>query len=1193
VKDFASSLERFLEDLPEDAGVVFGIRERLAVDELLIALVEAGQFPADPAVLKTLLAPLLCSSRQQQEAFYARYEAWISKSDDPPPPPPLVHVRRLTWRVLALGLTLFVVVAAASTVVWYKVREWMKPVPQLVSPVKPPPVAPSGKVQLTGSVVSETGQPVSGAEIWIPGLKQSSSLSGAFTFEITNPADSIPVLLWHPDYNAHIETVALHQGTTNVHVRLTRYGSSPRVELGSASLIRQIPGPSLSSTAECTISPDGGTVATVSGNSVMLWDSFTGREKARIPVAGNNRVVFSPDGQSVVTVGPNHTLRVSDSANGKSRIELIDADLPAAISPDGQRIVVAGGSGSGFNGLNFLGNPKPGGLLVLAGLGIYGAAFSPDGRKVVVAVGDGAVVADSGNRELLRGLHHTGNVTDASFSADGQRIVTASRDGTARVWDASSYKQLLVLEVGPPIGYAEFSPDGQRIVTDGGQVWNASTGQLIADLPFMKTPKFSPDSAWMTVAENNGSLQVFEGATGRRLTLASYNVCDSGFAKDGSLLVAARDFSTQQALSRWSWTGALLPLLALAAWWIWLYKKRSRLRRFSLPWELDTRALTVPNSPPLFQNPFIRKLGIEMRRRKPQPLNELAVESTVAASVRRGGFFTPVFGSRTFQREYLILLQKTSAGDLQARLYSDLFASLGSQGALIDLYTFQSTPANVRDPQSGAILSLEELAARHPHHDLWIVCDPATLLDPFTLALPVWTAELSRWQDRAVLSPAAVDTRTRLVLEAQGFRVSSAYPEGIEALLDTMDSEQGAVPAPVLPGFPELLRHLPTRWLERRPPADGESAQMMSDLRRFLGHEGLQLFSACAVYPELSWGLTLWLAERLCDPSRRNAVVTRLASLPWFRYGRIPDWMRVRLVARLTPAMEGKVREAIEQFLDRLKPAAGEETVQFGKRESVAEDKGRPVEDYVMMSFLSGEKLDERMVVRPPSRLRRLLFRGGHFLFGARWIAHVAGALVLAALGWFATSRGVALTPARLVLNEWKLPAAPPVAEPVTVRSLPDKPLLRAMVAVAASQTDEAIRAGGAKIWQQSFVQDVAAMANLLVTGTAGAPKAAESPTPAAGFSLANGFVASIAGEGDADSGAGRQRSTGRRLDPTRYVRRFQSGCRSVCCVACPARCAGPSPIWPAVGHPERAHKTRLRRSIQSRWTIAGFSERR
>jgi hypothetical protein len=54
------------------------------------------------------------------------------------------------------------------------------------------------------------------------------------------------------------------------------------------------------------------------------------------------------------------------------------------------------------------------------------------------------------------------------------------------------------------------------------------------------------------------------------------------------------------------------------------------------------------------------------------------------------------------------------------------------------------------------------------------------------------------------------------------------------------------------------------------------------------------------------------------------------------------------------------------------------------------------------------------------------------------------------------------------------------------VRSLPDKPLLRALVAVAASQTDEALRAGGTKVWQQSFVQDVAAMANLLVTGTGG-----------------------------------------------------------------------------------------------------------
>ena len=53
--------------------------------------------------------------------------------------------------------------------------------------------------------------------------------------------------------------------------------------------------------------------------------------------------------------------------------------------------------------------------------------------------------------------------------------------------------------------------------------------------------------------------------------------------------------------------------------------------------------------------------------------------------------------------------------------------------------------------------------------------------------------------------------------------------------------------------------------------------------------------------PELSWPTTLYLSTLLCAPERRDSVLARVVSLPWFRHGSIPDWLRARLVARLTP----------------------------------------------------------------------------------------------------------------------------------------------------------------------------------------------------------------------------------------------------------------------------------------------------
>ena len=46
-------LERFLETLPLEDGFVFGVPERLAVEELLLALVRRGEFPEDPRELKS------------------------------------------------------------------------------------------------------------------------------------------------------------------------------------------------------------------------------------------------------------------------------------------------------------------------------------------------------------------------------------------------------------------------------------------------------------------------------------------------------------------------------------------------------------------------------------------------------------------------------------------------------------------------------------------------------------------------------------------------------------------------------------------------------------------------------------------------------------------------------------------------------------------------------------------------------------------------------------------------------------------------------------------------------------------------------------------------------------------------------------------------------------------------------------
>ena len=84
---------------------------------------------------------------------------------------------------------------------------------------------------------------------------------------------------------------------------------------------------------------------------------------------------------------------------------------------------------------------------------------------------------------ILRG--HTREVSSAAFSPDGSRIVTASQDGTARIWDAASGKEMAILRGHDSVVCsAAFSPNGSRIVTASAdhtaRIWDAHLQRMDA-----------------------------------------------------------------------------------------------------------------------------------------------------------------------------------------------------------------------------------------------------------------------------------------------------------------------------------------------------------------------------------------------------------------------------------------------------------------------------------------------------------------------------------------------------------------------------------------------------------------------------------------------------------------------------------------------------------------------------------------
>jgi len=237
---------------------------------------------------------------------------------------------------------------------------------------------------------------------------------------------------------------------------------------------------------------------------------------------------FSPDGSRVVAVSNDGLARVWDVRTG----ELVAPPLEqggelwfADFSRDGELVAIC--SASGTVGVW---NAKAGRLLfpfLRLGGGIRTVQFSPDGRRLVTAGPVGAQLWEAATGRKLGGDLVGGNW--AVFSPDGRRILT-SGGGSARLLDGMTGQPLSdPISYGPPqhspdfgpdrFGRGpQFSPDGSRFALPCGngtaRVCDASSGKdivVVHHRGIVRQACFSPPAGrWLVTASHDGTAQVWE-----------------------------------------------------------------------------------------------------------------------------------------------------------------------------------------------------------------------------------------------------------------------------------------------------------------------------------------------------------------------------------------------------------------------------------------------------------------------------------------------------------------------------------------------------------------------------------------------------------------------------------------------------------------------------------------------------------
>jgi hypothetical protein len=237
--------------------------------------------------------------------------------------------------------------------------------------------------------------------------------------------------------------------------------------------------------------------------TVRVWDAASGKELRSLGLKrSSRRLAVSPSGRLLVTT---EKAGVTDAG-----MTLWDLDQGAALCsfgplsvrdfaflPDGKRLVSGGLNDREAHLWDISARTKAAPLAAppqQPRVSVSLLTASADGRLVAFASGfrkesppdyDVAVLDLKAGRELAPCKGHSGAVRWLAFAPDGRRLVSVSLDGSLRLWDADSGKELCRLD-GMDQAYAvAVAPDGRHAATAdkaGLRLWRLPPPEIVNSL---------------------------------------------------------------------------------------------------------------------------------------------------------------------------------------------------------------------------------------------------------------------------------------------------------------------------------------------------------------------------------------------------------------------------------------------------------------------------------------------------------------------------------------------------------------------------------------------------------------------------------------------------------------------------------------------------------------------------------------
>jgi WD40 repeat protein len=246
-----------------------------------------------------------------------------------------------------------------------------------------------------------------------------------------------------------------------------------------------------------TFCPDGNLLASTDASShSQLWEMPSGEPRFRSGHGAGfaSRLVFTPDSKSYVAVAPGYegsqrnptwvslaaaTGTVLEPGYEVSRRDTATAALidrmrsahdylyqaPIALAPDGRELAVAAHGALDVWNLA----AKRIRLSLPQSSPVRAVAYAPDGRTLAFAALRRVTLWDTTTGEpgaVLKG--HEKLVNAVAFTPDSRDLLTGSNDGTVRIWDAESGREVRAYDwhIGR-VHVVAVAPDGMRAAAGG------------------------------------------------------------------------------------------------------------------------------------------------------------------------------------------------------------------------------------------------------------------------------------------------------------------------------------------------------------------------------------------------------------------------------------------------------------------------------------------------------------------------------------------------------------------------------------------------------------------------------------------------------------------------------------------------------------------------------------------------------